>query len=149
MKTTMVLPDNTQGRQPEPAAATSYPTPLPLQPKKSWLTPPEEWQLGEGLLDKNFLYSFTLPMTVANTPHNSQQEMSGMDIRDVRLVQVIHGGISNTQTVCTRKICHVGRVSYTYRGPAFKYLLKAPAPTPATQLAHFGKGPCRFDGPQH
>ena len=34
-------------------------------------------------------------MTVANTPHNSHRDMSGMDIRDVRLVQVIHGGISN------------------------------------------------------
>ena len=96
MKTTMVLPDNTQGRHPEPAAATSQPAPLPAQPKKSWLTPPEEWQPGEGLLDKNRLYSFTLPMTVANTPHNSQREMSGMDICDVRLVQVIHGGIFRT-----------------------------------------------------
>ena len=53
MKTTMVLPDNNQGRHPAPAAATSHPAPLPVQPKKSWLVPPDEWQPGEGLLDKN------------------------------------------------------------------------------------------------
>ena len=47
------------------------------------------------MLDINQLYSFSLPMTVANTPHNNLRDMSGMDIRDVRLVQVIHGGITN------------------------------------------------------
>ena len=50
---------------------------------------------GDGMLDINQLYSFSLPMTVANTPHNNLRDMSGMDIRDVRLVQVIHGGITN------------------------------------------------------
>ena len=67
-----------------------YPATLPVQPQKAWLTPPEEWQPGDGMLDINQLYSFSLPMTVANT-----RDMSGMDIRDVRLVQVIDGGISN------------------------------------------------------
>ena len=95
MKTMMAPPGNTQGHLPEPAAATGHPATLPAQPQKTWLTPPEEWQPGEGLLDKNHLYSFTLPMTVANTPHNLQCDMSGMDIREVRLVQVIHGDISN------------------------------------------------------
>ena len=68
----------------------------PVQPQKAWLTPPDEWQPGDGMLDINQLYSFSLPMTmtVANTPHNLR-DMSGMGIRDVRLVQVIHGGISN------------------------------------------------------
>ena len=46
-------------------------------------------------LDINQLYSFSLPMTVANTPRNNLRDMSGMDIRDVRLVQVIHGRITN------------------------------------------------------
>ena len=91
MKTTMVLPDNPHGRQPEPAAATGHPAPLPVRPKKA----SEEWQPGDGLLDRTPLYSFTLPMTVAATPHNSHRDMSGMDIRNVRLVQVIHDGISN------------------------------------------------------
>ena len=34
------------------------------------------------MLDINQLYSFTLPMTVASTPHNNLRDMSGMDIRD-------------------------------------------------------------------
>ena len=72
-----------------------YPATLPVQPQKAWPTPPDEWQPGDGVLDINQLYSFSLPMTVANTPHNNLRDMSGMDIRDVRLVQVIHGGISN------------------------------------------------------
>ena len=142
MKTTMVLPDNPHGRQPKPAAATGHPAPLPVQPKKAWLTPPEEWQPepGEGLLDKTPLYSFT---TVATTPHNSHRDMSGMDIRDVRLVQVIHGG------VCTRTICDMGRISHPHRGLTLEYLFEAPAPIPAPELAHFGKGPRRINGPQH
>ena len=45
---------------------------------------------GDGMLDINQLYSFSLPMTVTNTPHNTLRGMSGMGIRDVRLVQVIH-----------------------------------------------------------
>ena len=95
MKTTMVPPDNPQGRQLEPATATGQPAPLPVHPKKAWLTPPEEWQPGDGLLDKTPLYSFNLPIAVATTPHNTHRDMSGMDIRDVRLVQVIQVGISN------------------------------------------------------
>ena len=47
------------------------------------------------MLDVNQLYNFSLPMTVANTPHSNQRDMSGMDIRDVRLIQVIHGGLTN------------------------------------------------------
>ena len=61
---------------PPPGNAQGHPS----QPQKASLTPPEEWQPGDGLLDKNQLYSFTLPMTVANTPHNTQRDMSGMDI---------------------------------------------------------------------
>ena len=52
MKTTMVPADNPQGRQLEPAAATGQPAPLPVQIRKAWLIPPEEWQPGDGLLDK-------------------------------------------------------------------------------------------------
>ena len=47
------------------------------------------------MFDVNQLYNFSLPMTVANTPHGNLRDMSGMDIRDVRLVQVIHGGLTN------------------------------------------------------
>ena len=68
---------------------------LPVRPQKAWLTPPVDWTPGDGMLDINQLYSLSLPMTVANTPHNNLRDMSGMDIRDVRLVQVIHGGITN------------------------------------------------------
>ena len=62
---------------------------------EAWLTPPVDWTPGDGMLDINQLYSFSLLMTVANTPHNNLRDMSGMDIRDVRLVQAIHGGITN------------------------------------------------------
>ena len=58
------------------------------------------------MLDKSPLYSFTLPMTVANTPHNTQREMSGMDIRDVRLAQVIHGGISELNCADHQSFVH-------------------------------------------
>ena len=74
---------------------TGYPAALPVRPQKAWLTPPVDWTPGDGMLDINQLYNFSLPMTVANTPHNNLRDMSGMDIRDVRLVQVIHGGITN------------------------------------------------------
>ena len=33
------------------------------------------------MFDINQLYSFSLPMTVANTPHNNLRDMSGMDIK--------------------------------------------------------------------
>ena len=49
---------------------------------------------GEGLLDRNQLYSFTLPVSVANTPHTRECGMADLDMRDVRLVQS-HGGLSN------------------------------------------------------
>ena len=60
-----------------------------------WLTPPTEWTSGDGLLDRNQLYSFTLPVSVANAPHTRERGMAELDIRDVRLVQAIHGGLSN------------------------------------------------------
>ena len=85
-----------------PPVTTSQPTPppgppaaLPVRPQKAWLTPSPDWTPGDGMLDVNQLYNFSLPMTVANTPHSNQRDMSGMDIRDVRLVQVIHGGLTN------------------------------------------------------
>ena len=84
VKTMMPPPGNAQGHPSQPAAAPGYPATLPVQPQKAWLTPPEEWQ------PENQLYSFTLPMTVANTPHNTQRDMLGMDIRTFT-----HGGISN------------------------------------------------------
>ena len=93
VKSMMPPPGHAQVHPSQTTTAPGYPTTLPVQPQKAWLTPPEEWQPGDGMLDKNQLYSFSLPMTVANTPHNTQRDMSGMDIRDVRLVQVIHGGI--------------------------------------------------------
>ena len=81
---------------PEPTPASpGHPAALPVRPQKAWLTPPVDWTPGDGMLDINQLYSFSLPMTVASTPHNNLRDMSGMDIRDVRLVQVIHGGITN------------------------------------------------------
>ena len=60
-----------------------------------WLTPPTEWTSRHALLDRNHLYSFTLPVSVANTPHSRERGMAELDIRDVRLVQAIHGGLSN------------------------------------------------------
>ena len=71
------------------------PAALPVRPQKAWLTPSVDWTPGDGTLDVNQLYNFSLPMTVANTPRNNLRDMSGMDIRDVRLVQVIHGGVTN------------------------------------------------------
>ena len=85
-----------------PIPTTSQPLPppgppaaLPVRPQKAWLTPSPDWTPGDGMLDVNQLYNFSLPMTVANTPHSNQRDMSGMDIRDVRLIQVIHGGLTN------------------------------------------------------
>ena len=66
-----------------------------VRPQKAWLTPSPDWTPGDGMLDVNQLYNFSLPMTVANTPHSNLRDMSGLDIRDVRLVQVIHGGLTN------------------------------------------------------
>ena len=85
-----------------PPVTTSQPTPtpglhaaLPVRPQKAWLTPSPDWTPGDGMFDVNQLYNFSLPMTVANTPHGNLRDMSGMDLRDVRLVQVIHGGLTN------------------------------------------------------
>ena len=50
------------------------------------------WTPGDGMLDRNPVYS---SLTVANTPHNTKQDTACVDIRDVRLIPVIHGGISN------------------------------------------------------
>ena len=81
-----------------PPVTTSQPIPppgppaaLPVRPQKAWLTPSPDWTPGDGMLDVNQLYNFSLPMTVAK----NQRDMSGMDIRDVRLIQVIHGGLTN------------------------------------------------------
>ena len=75
--------------------AITCPAALPVRPQKAWLTPSADWTPGDGTLDVNQLYNFSLPMTVASTPHSNLRDMSGMDIRDVRLVQVIHGGLTN------------------------------------------------------
>ena len=88
-----VMPPPVTTSQPTPSPG--HPAALPVRPQKAWLTPSPDWTPGDGMLDVNQLYNFSLPMTVANTPHSNQRDMSGMDIRDVRLVQVIHGGLSN------------------------------------------------------
>ena len=146
VKTMMAPPGNAQGHPPAPG----YPATLPAQPQKTWLIPPEEWQPGEGLLDKNHLYSFTLPMIVANTPHNTQRGMSGMDIRDVCLVQAIHGGISNW---LLRPFAHGRFVTWegfrTRRGLALEHLFEAAPSIPAPDLAHFGERLGKLDGTQH
>ena len=80
---------------PQTTPSPGYPAALPVRPQKAWLTPSADWTPGDGMLDINQLYNFSLPMTVANTPHNNLRDMSGMDIRDVRLVQVIHGGLTS------------------------------------------------------
>ena len=90
---TPVMPPPVTPSQATPSPG--YPAALPVRPQKARLTPPVDWTPGDGMLDINQLYNFSLPMTVANTPHNNLRDMSGMDIRDVRLVQVIHGGITN------------------------------------------------------
>ena len=90
---TPVMPPTVTSSQASPSPG--HLAALPVRPQKAWLTPPVDWTPGDGMLDINQLYSFSLPMTVANTPRNNLRDMSGMDIRDVRLVQVIHGGITN------------------------------------------------------
>ena len=79
---------------------TAIPTPSdqlhdadPSRPHANEASP--DWTPGDGMFDVNQLYNFSLPMTVANTPHGNLRDMSGMDIRDVRLVQAIHGGLTN------------------------------------------------------
>ena len=90
---TPVMPPPVTPSQATPSPG--HPAALPVRPQKAWLTPPVDWTPGDGMLDINQLYNFSLPMTVDNNPHNNLRDMSGMDIRDVRLVQVIHGGITN------------------------------------------------------
>ena len=80
---------------PQPTPPPGPPAALPVRPQKAWPTPSPDWTPGDGMFDVNQLYNFSLPMTVANTPHGNLRDMSGMDIRDVRLVQVIHGGLTN------------------------------------------------------
>ena len=130
---------------PVPSSQTTtspgYPATLPVRPQKAWLTPPDDWKPGDGMFDINQLYSFSLPMTVANTPHNNLRDMSGMDIRDVRLVQVIHGA---TETICSREIRDVGRISHPHQGPALEYLFNSTAPIAAAQPAYLGKRPRQF-----
>ena len=98
------------------------------------------------MLDINQLYNFSLPMTVANTPHNNLREMSGMDIRDVRLVQVIHGGITNW--LLRRQIRDVGRLSHSHRGLTLEYLFQTTTKITVDQPAYLGKGPCQLNGAQ-
>ena len=90
---TPVMPPPVTPSQATPSPG--YPAALPVRPQKAWLTPSADWTPGDGMLDINQLYNFSLPTTVANTPRNNLRDMSGMDIRDVRLVQVIHGGLTN------------------------------------------------------
>ena len=41
---------------------------LPVRPQKAWLTPPVDWTPGDGMLDINRLYSFSLPMDGCQHP---------------------------------------------------------------------------------
>ena len=101
------------------------------------------------MLDINQLYSFSLPMTLANTPHNNLRDMSGMDIRDVRLVQVIHGHHQlATPTICSRQIRDVGRLSHSHQGLALEYLFQTTTTITVDQPAYLGKGPCQLTGAQ-
>ena len=52
-------------------SAPAYPTAPPVRPQKAWLAPSDDWKPGDGMLDINQLYNFSLPTTVANTPHNN------------------------------------------------------------------------------
>ena len=109
------------------------------------------WTPGDGMLDVNQLYNFSLPMTVANTPHNNLRDMSGMDIRDVRLVQVIHGGITNW---LLRPFAHGRFVTWegfrtrTRRGLTLEYLFQTTTTITVDQPTYLGKGPCQLTGAQ-
>ena len=75
---TPVMPPPVTSSQATPSPG--YPAALPVRPQKAWLTPPDDWKPGDGMFDINQLYNFSLPMTVASTPHNTLRDMSGMDI---------------------------------------------------------------------
>ena len=79
----------------QPTSTLGLHASLPVRPQKAWLIFSPDWTPGDGTFDVNQFYNFSLPMTVANTPHGNLRDMSGMDLRDVRLVQVIHGGLTN------------------------------------------------------
>ena len=57
-------------------------------------------------------------------PHNRKQDTAGMDIRDVRLIQVIHGGVSNW---LVRPFAHISLPGKGFE-PALKRSYRAPAP---------------------
>ena len=67
-----------------------------------------------------------------------------MDIRDVRLVQVIHGGITNW---LLRPFAHGRFVTWEdpHRGPALEYLFQTTTTITVDQPAHFGKRPCQLN----
>ena len=87
VKSMMPPPGHAQVHPSQTTTAPGYPATLPVQPQKA----PEAWQPGDGMLDMNQLYSFSLPMTVDQHPTQYATRCT----RDVRLVQVIHGGISS------------------------------------------------------
>ena len=69
---TPVMPPTVTPSQATPSPG--YPAALPVRPQKAWLTPSVGWTPGDGMLDINQLYNFSLPMTVANTPHNNLRD---------------------------------------------------------------------------
>ena len=79
---------------PQPTPPPGPPAALPVRPQKAWLTPSPDWTPGDGMFDVNQLYNFSLPDRCQHSAWHLR-DMSGMDIRDVRLVQVIHGGLTN------------------------------------------------------
>ena len=68
----MTPPVTTSQATPSPA----YPASLRVDLKKAWLTPSDDWKPGDGMFDINQLYNFSLPMTVAKTPHNNLRDLS-------------------------------------------------------------------------
>ena len=56
---------------PQPTPPPGICAALPVRPQKAWLTPSPDWTPGDGMFDVNQLYNFSLPMTVANTPHGN------------------------------------------------------------------------------
>ena len=122
-----------------------YPAALPVRPQKAWLTRSGDWKPGDGMFDINQLYNFSLPMTVANTPHNTLRGHPGRSPGSGHTRG--HYQLA-TATICSREIRNVGRISYSHRGPALEYLFKTTATIRAAQPAYFGKGPCQFAGAQ-
>ena len=103
------------------------------------------------MFDVNQLYNFSLPMTVANTPHGNLRDMSGMDIRDVRLVQVIHGGLTNW---LLRPFAHGRFVTWEGFRTRTEALLwstcsKLLRRSQSLNLLTLENGPCQLAGSQH